>query len=1376
MAKKKTTNEQPAEQHDREAHPVDHEEAPRLPFPVVGIGASAGGLEAFSEFFDAMPANPEMAFVLVQHLPPDRESLLVDILTRHTKLPVEQVQDGISVEPNRVYVIRPGHTLTIKNGKLHLGESLEKAGHNRPVDDFFRSLAEEQRERSICIIMSGMGSNGTAGAEVVKAVGGVAIAQDPETAKFPSMPRQLMDSGNADFILRPNEMPAFLLRYVTHPYVKGASEPVSEAQAESRQLGEVLNIMRVRTRRDFRGYKKPTVLRRVQRRMGLNQIERMDEYVRFLRQSPTEVASLADDLMINVTGFFRDAPAWEAFREKVIQPLVASRDSDSAIRCWVTACASGEEAYTLAMLLSEAAEDANKTFDIKVFATDTAERALAKARMGVYPMGIESEIEPARLERFFQRDDSVYRIKKELRERVVFAPQNVIQDPPYSRLDICTCRNLLIYLEPVLQRRVLSMMHFGLLEHGILLLGSSETIQGAEDMFEPIDKPARIFRRIGRAARYTPAVNRSLRARSQGFDPSIGEITNQALLERYTPAAVTVDRQGQLVFYHGNTSDFIHQPAGSATQDLLALVDESVRNALGFALRKALAAKAPASARGGIVQTLDGAFRVEVTVAPLDNPLAPGHSLISFQKIAEPTEAQDEETQPPDEDTVRRLRQELQTTRDELQTTIEELQSSNEEMQASNEEAMSINEELQSTNEELETSKEELQSLNEELSTVNVQLQAKMEELEATGNDLASLLSSTDIAVIFLDPRMRIRRFTPAVKDLLELIASDVGRPLSDLAAKFTDLHMIHDCRAVLEKLIPIERELVSDSGRVYIRRVTPYRTVDNRIDGVVLSFIDITDRKVVENALRQSEEQFRLLAEGAPDFAMLLLDSKGKIVTWNVGAERLLGWSAAEATGKSGAIIYPPGSGAAQMQREMQQAAEFGRAADETWHVRKSGARFWGSGVLTAIHSADGELTGFVKVMRDDTARKLAEAERAELLEREHSARLEAENATRIKDQFLAMLSHELRTPISTILVWARMLRENVCDQEEHQEGLEIVEKSAEAQVQLLDDLLDTSRIASGKVRLDRTATDFAEVVKLAVEAITPLAKSKDVKIKQELATDLGPIDADPDRLRQVVGNLLNNAVKFTPANGRVEVRLAKDDRWIELSVSDTGKGIERDFLPRVFTAFSQADASTTRSFGGLGLGLAISKELVELHGGTIYAESDGPDQGATFVVRLPLDGSTNGSARARKRSSEPSSLAAVDGIHILLVEDERATREALAKLLGKGGAKITAVDSAADAMAAFEVSRPDIIVSDIGLPTEDGYQLLQRIRTLELERNEPPTPAIALTAFAGRKDRKQARDAGFHKHIAKPVTPAVLIAAVTTLLHDKERAINGE
>jgi two-component system CheB/CheR fusion protein len=1381
MATRKPKPAAPEEQHDRQAQAVDHEEAPRLPFPVVGIGASAGGLEAFIEFFEAMSPEPGIAFVIVQHLPPDRTSMVAEILGKHTRMPVAQVEDAMEVAPNHVYIIQPGHTLTIKNGLLHLGSALREPGNNRPVDDFFRSLAEEQRERSICIIMSGMGSNGTAGAEVVKAVGGVAIAQDPESAKYPSMPRPLLESGNADFVLRPREMVQVLLGYVSHPYVKGEPAEMGPAQRETRQLSEILSVLRARTRRDFGGYKKGTVMRRIQRRMSLNQITELDEYVGFLRQNANEVSALSDDLMIHVTGFFRDPEAWETLRKKIIEPLVASREADTPIRCWVTACSSGEEAYSLCMLLAEAAEEVGKTFDIKVFATDTADRTLARARNGVYPMGIEVEISPQRLERFFDQDDATYRVKKELRELVVFAPQNVIQDPPFSRLDICTCRNLLIYLEPDLQRRVLSMLHFGLRDGGVLFLGGSETVNGAGELFEVVDKRARIFRRVGPVRQETldfvlpSAAGEHHAGLLSTPRPSIGQITNRQLLDAHTPAAVAVDRNQNVVYLHGDVERFMSLPKGEPTRDLLSLVRENIRGAVRTAMHRATVDNATASINGPIVPVGDLRYRIQVVAAPLDNKLAPGHYLITFNTREEPPAEPPRSGESSPEDAAQ-LQQELRRTQDELRTTIEELQASNEELKASNEEAMSVNEELQSTNEELLTSKEELQSLNEELTTVNMQLQTKMEELEHTTNDLYSLLSSTDIGVIFLDRKMRIRRFTPAIANLVDLIASDVGRPMSDMARKFTDLDLLPDCQAVLDKLIPIEKEVTTADGQAYTRRVLPYRTGDNHINGVVITFLPVSERKRAEQALRESEERFRVVIENAPDFAMLLLDPQGRIVMWNVGAERLLGWSKEEATGKAAALIYPPQTAQSQFRQELERAAEFGRAADECWHVRKAGSRFWGSGVLTAVRDAEGHLSGFVKVLRDESARKQAEADRAELLKREQAARQEAEIATELKDQFLATLSHELRTPLSTILVWSKMLREQLCDESEREEGLEIIEKSAEAQKQLLDDMLDTARIAAGKVRLERADVDVRSVVQQAIDAIMPVAKEKEVVLRANLANDIGQIYADADRLSQVVSNLLANAVKFTPSGGWVDVNLHKSDTAVELVVADTGQGIDPDFLPRIFTPFAQGDSSTPRSLGGLGLGLAIARDLVELHGGTIQAQSEGSGKGSKFIVRLPLFVSPQPAANNRTAAaSDSTNREAIRGANVLLVEDEPQTRDALVKLLSKAGAQVKGVATAAEGMAAFRDSRPDLIISDIALPEESGYQLMQYIRSAEMERNLPATPAIALTALAAAKDRHQARESGFHKHIAKPVTPAALLAAVSTLLSEKVQIENG-
>ena len=1356
---------------DRLAEPVDQEQPPRLPFAVVGIGASAGGLEACIDFFKATPANPGMAFVVVQHLPPDRESLIAEILSKHTTMPVLQVEDGIAVEINHVYVIRPANTMKIHEGHLHLSEPVEERGHRRPVDDFFRSLAEEQRERAIGVILSGMGSNGSTGAQSIKAVGGVCIAQDPSSAKFPMMPRHLIDAGLADFILRPQDMPEALVRYAKHPYATSRPDAEALLQGERQVYADILTMLRTRSRQDFTGYKKPTVLRRIQRRMGLHQIETLSQYARMLRQNPTESLTLADDLVIHVTGFFRDPDAWQSLSEQVIAPMVAERETGTAIRAWVTACASGEEAYSLGILLTEAAEAAGKTFDVKIFATDLTDRVLSHARNGVYPMGIESEITPERLDRFFDKDDSTFRIKPVLREMVVFAPQNLLQDPPFSRLDFCTCRNLLIYLQPDVQRRVLGLLHFGLREGGTLFLGNSETVSGCEELFETIDKKWRIFRRVGPTRQGT--VNFPLNVNTGDIErglgrmiprASIAHMTQRVLIERFTPAAVVVDRQQRAVYFHGDTSPFLVQPPGEPTRELLVMAREDIRGSLRIALHRCLTENTSTTVPDGFIDSPEGRVRIAVTVAPLESKTVSDYFIVSFERIPyvlPPATAHngdkhhETETEPP-------AVEQLQRVRSELERTVEELQTSNEELKASNEEVTSVNEELQSTNEELETSKEELQSLNEELSTVNAQLQTKMEELETATSDLSSLLSSTDIAVVFLDTQFRIRRYTPALLDLIELIPSDVGRPLQDLAQKFSDPDLMADARKVLERLIPIERQIASEGKRWYMRRILPYRTMDNHIEGVVITFVDITRRHVAEIAQRESEERYRLIVEGATEYAIIMLDDHGRIATWNTGAEHVLGYSPKEVLGDSIGVIFTIEDQLAGMpEKEIKTARETGRAVDERWHVRKDGRQIWASGWLTSLTDDTGQLRGYAKIMRDNTDRKLAE-------ERVHQARRAAELANDAKDQFLATVSHELRTPLSVILLWSKMINAGSLSAEEIKDANASIERSAEAQKQLIEDLLDTSRISSGKLRLNLKPTDLRALVDMAVSSIRPAAETKGIKILTDAdpTANVGTVLIDPDRMQQIAWNLLSNAVKFTPGDGLITVELQRLSDQVELRVTDNGRGFEPGFAATMFERFTQAENPQTRAQGGLGLGLAITKQLVTLHGGTIEAQSTGVNLGATFTVRLPCPVITPTQTAAAEAAILPTAANRIRGLHMLLVEDNPDSGTALAKLLGGLGANVKLVQSAAVALDAFKAAKFDLIVSDVGMPDMNGYTFIQQIRKLELARPGMPVPAIALSAFTRDQDRQQAMASGFQTHVAKPVEINALMQAMLALL----------
>ena len=1511
------------------AAPTDFTARAKLPFRVVGIGASAGGVEALREFFAATVPDSGMAYVVIQHLSPEHQSLMAEILSRCTSMPVQQIEDGMRVEPDHVYVIRPGFTVTLQDGALHLGEPVEKQGHRRPIDDFFRSLAREQQESAIAVVLSGTGTNGSAGAQAIKAAGGLCIAQDPDTADFPGMPQSLIYAGYADQILKTTEIPAVLVRYARHPDLIADSRGilrVGQAMERHRQqLNEILSVVRARTGHDFTPYKPPTILRRIQRRMGLLGLTELPEYGNVLREKSAEAAALANDLMINVTGFFRDPEVWDALREAVVRPLVERRPSGESLRAWVTACASGEEAYSLAMLVAEEAERVGKVFEVKIFATDTADRSLSLARAGVYPGGIEGDLSPERLQRFFEKDEHTYRIKRELRDQVVFAPQDLLRDPPFSHVDVVTCRNLLIYLEAEAQQRALTLLHFALREGGYLLLGSAETLGRVEGLFEVVSKRWRIYRRSGATQpRLGPlpafvarasTVHLAARTAATPIGRNAAPLLMQAaLLEKFGPPTVVIDANERVVYFHGDTGPYLQNPPGEATQNLLEMVRVPLRAPVRAALRQAVSERRSVTILSDAHET-----GVPATVVMADRLNLGGsgqYLCVSFSNVEPHSAAVSTGTLPAPEHPARTegrldalhavpmLEDELRQLRRELQTSLEAFEASNEELKASNEEVTSVNEELQSTNEELETGKEELQSLNEELATVNSQLQSKIFELEALTNDLDNLLSSTDIAVVFLDSQLNVRRFTPAISDLLELIPSDIGRPLAHLAQKFTDGNLIADATQVIASLVPLEAEAHSHSDRWYLRRTLPYRTEDDHIAGIVITFVDITARKRAEQAitgtqarlqavveqmpaavlmaevlsgklllanrqaaalfnqpfplplighdwsaalaglhgvhedggpyhphqwplaraldkgevvldeevtlarpdgvrsvvsmnaspirngagevvaavaafwdvtarkraqeaLRESEEHFRMLVESAHDYAIFMLDLKGCVVSWNRGAERVTGFPEKDILGQPGAILFTAEDRTAGIpELEMRRTAETGQALDERWHLRKDGTRFWASGAMTIAQDSNGARMGFVKIMRDQTERKTLDARLQEALQSAQQSRLFAEGANRAKDEFISTVSHELRTPLNTIRLWSTMFMSGKLQGAEVKEGGERVDRAALAQQQLIDDLLDVSRMASGSLRLALRDTPLTAAVSAAIDAIRPIAQSKRIRLESELSDQVGVVQVDPDRIQQVVWNLLANAVKFTPEGGQVSARMWRVDTTVHIEVRDTGVGIAPEFLPHVFDRFRQADGGASRRYSGLGLGLAIAKQLVELHHGTIIARSEGNGQGAGFIVHLPLQPQpplASGAATARSANQRPQDLSAID---ILLVEDEALAREATERLLAQFGGRVRAVDSAAQARVEYQRKQPHVIIADIGMPGEDGYSLLEKIRGLERERGSGRVPAIALTAFARRQDRQRAMAAGFDAHLAKPVDAARLIEVLRKLV----------
>ena len=834
----------------------DEPQAAVPPGLIAGIGASAGGVEALGRFFDAMPANSGVAFVVVLHLDPTRESQMASVLASHTAMPVVQVADKMRVEPGHVYVIAPDSDLSVRDGKLHLTEPAQSRGHRHPVDVLFRSLAADQGERAIAIVLSGTGANGTDGLRDVKAAGGLILIQDPVTAKFDGMPRSAISAGMADYILAPEAMPDVLVRYLRHDYIAAPADSGTAAPNAQALFDQILQLLRARAGHDFGSYKRSTLQRRIQRRLGLRNVATLAAYMDDLRANPEEVAQLVTDLMINVTGFFRDPDAWTALADLVIAPMIAARETGASIRAWVPACATGEEAYSLAMLLSEQAAAAGKQFDVSIFATDAREDNLSRGREGIYPQAALASLAAERQRRFFDRLDGTSQVKKELRNMVVFAPQNLLRDPPFSRLDLVSCRNLLIYLEPEAQQRAIALCHFALREGGHLLLGNTETVGRHEALFETVSKKWRIYRRLGPTRHDIvsfPVLGGSAQPRKtmEGTMPPpqagpavpAAEMARRVLLERFAPASVLIDRHCHVLYFHGPTGDYLEQPTGEPSTNLFAMARDGLAAKLRAAVREAIAENRGVTVSARVRQ--GGTNRpVTLVVTPLPAAVpGGGYLLVRFDPApaaASPSGADAPEQVPNDHV----LQDELKAARSELHATIASLETANEEMKASNEEITSMNEELQSTNEELETSKEEMQSFNEELHTVNNQLQHKVRELEDTTNDLNNLLAGNETATLFLDTNLCIKWFTPTTEELFDLRPSDIGRPIGHFAPKFADEKLLADVESVLRKLAVVEAEVPSKAGGWYLRRMLPYRTQDNRIAGVVITFIDVTERK----------------------------------------------------------------------------------------------------------------------------------------------------------------------------------------------------------------------------------------------------------------------------------------------------------------------------------------------------------------------------------------------------------------------------------------------------------------------------------------------------------------------------------------------------
>jgi len=1446
-------------------------------FPIVGVGASAGGLEAFTQLLEALPVDTGMAFVLVQHLAPLHASALAEILSRATRMPVLEVRDEPRVEPNFVYVIPPGREMVISQGRLQLLPR-EIGAHHRPIDRFFRSLAEEKRHEAIGVVLSGTASDGTLGLKAIKAEGGITFAQDA-TAQHDGMPHSAIASGCVDFVLPPREIADEITRIGRHPYtssVSGSQEPGSEMD-----LTRVIQFLHHATGVDFRNYKLNTLYRRVRRRMVLQRSEGLRQYLRLLQKTPVEVEALFQDFLINVTSFFRNPATFEALKSEVFPELVRDRPVDEPLRVWTLGCSTGEETYSLAMAFTEFAEASSTHIPLQLFATDVNGRSIEKARAGVYSKDIAQDLSAERLARFFVEVDGHYRIAKSIRDVCVFSRHNALADPPFARIDLISCRNLLIYLEPVLQQRLLPLLHYALKPNGYLWLGASETIGSYRELFKVKSAHHKIYAKEPGPVPSLPlfplqpvASGRTdfgrLPVRARDESERLEKEADRVLLTKFAPPGVLISAEFEILKYCGDTGPYLAPAPGKASLNLLKMLREGLHVGLNAAILRSAKEGAPVREEGLQVKSNGGYHEVAVEVIPIKGGWPSGGGfLVLFDEAApssptpsgpedrpqsgnSPSDTQAaERTTAQATDLTARLMQDLAATREHLQSVIEQQEAVNEELQSSNEEVQSTNEELQSINEELETSKEEIQSSNEELATVNDELNNRNRELDQLNNDLTNLFSSVQMAIVILGPDFCVRRFTPMAEQLLNLIPTDVGRPISSIKFPFNTPDLEPLLKEVLGTATTKQREVRDNEGRWYSLCVRPYKTLEDQIDGVVVMLIDVDMLKraqeytesivstvrepllVLDSDLRvrtvsrsfyetfkvtpaATENHFffdlfngqwnkpelrRLLEEILPrdsfftDFEMEHDSEPHGKKTFLLNARRLIQESdrrpsillaiediterrrAEEAVRASevtrsilessgdcitvldldGRALYmnQPGMGLMEIDDftpfvgqdwlAFWEGAE-GKAALDSLAAAKAGseARFqgycptakgtpkWWDVFVTPIRDAKGGPQRLVAISRDMT-----ELKRVEQALRDGDRR---------KNEFLAMLAHELRNPLAAVSYAGQILHEP--GMEEMQEwSKEVIGRQVKHLSRLIDDLLDVSRITEGKIKLRMERVALSTIINRSVEATKPLIQDKKHQLTVSVEPDPITLDADATRLEQIFTNLISNAAKYTEQGGRILVASRLEGDECVVSVKDSGVGLSAEMLPLVFDLFTQVGATLHRSKGGLGIGLTLVKKLAELHGGGVQARSPGLGHGCEFTVRLPVSKSPVPEAPSpvAKRPDVPFQKS-----RILIVEDSVDTAHGLAKRLEMLGNEVGMAHDGSAALQVARAQRFDYILLDIGLPGLSGYEVASELRK---EGCCKESVIIALTGYGQEEDRRRSLEAGINRHLVKPV-----------------------
>jgi two-component system CheB/CheR fusion protein len=1166
------------------------------PQRVVGIGASAGGLDALKQLVGSVPLDTGLAFVVLQHLPPSQIGLLASLLASATALPVIDVPNGHRIARNTILVVPPHTSACLFRGALVLRAARPGARPRQPIDALFTSIAEVLRERAVGVVLSGTAHDGTEGMRAIRAAGGLTFAQDPSTAQFDEMPRSAIAAGVAEIVLSPPQIGDELgkiARLGRRPRV--APEPSVTVTGVDR----ILEQLREASGIDFSSYKRTTIERRLARRLAKHGLRSLDDYSSYLTANPDEASAVYEDLLIHVTEFFRDRAVFDRLVEQVFPELLRAKSATAPVRVWVPGCSTGEEVYSLAMLLIELCGERSRP--LQLFGSDLSERAIECARRGHYPETIAAQVGEERLARFFRQEEGGYRISRDVRERCVFVRHDLVTDPPFSKLDLVSCRNVLIYLGQSLQQRVIPILHYALNQPGYLLLGPAETIAGFEKHFEPIDAEARIYARkpgprtsltfptasqLGRLPTRRPAdaVRSALDVQRE---------VDHVLLARYAPACVVIDENFEVVQFRGRTGSYLEAPPGQPQLNVCKMARKGLASELALAVQRARRSDAPVRRDNVVVHERGEEHRFHLEVVPLHSAAsAKRHFLVVFEPTVTrsrlPARRAAGKRREPE-----RLRQELDATKEYLHSIVTQQLATSEELSITNEELQSTNEELQSTNEELQTAKEELQSTNEELETVNEELQRGNVDLREANDDLINVLASVDIAIIIVDTERRVRRFTPKARAVMKLIPGDVGRPIADLrpSVELPGLDgMIAD---VVETLAFCESEVRHPDGTSYRMQIRPYRTADHKISGAVIAFIDIT-------TLRAARDYTAAIVDTVPS-PLVVVDERLVVRSANPAFCAMFGNAASDLAGHALFELgewRPP-----TLRARLEEVVATGRGFEklELGFHGHAGDLVLQLGARTLV-SAAGRL--ILVAVADITEQRRLEQARI--------------TAQRERDSFLDAVSHELRTPLSAILLWAQALRGLDDADPQRLHAIETIEQSARAEVQLVDDLLDLALSRTTELAVKLVPVDPSMIIEAAIDAARPDADAKGIAIETTLAT--GPnIAADPRRLRQIVSNLLGNAIKFTPEDGKVAIALAHDRGAMELRVRNTGPGIPPEFISRAFEAFSQADSSLTRTHNGLGIGLALVRHFVVRQGGTIDVVSSGTGEGTTFTVRIP-------------------------------------------------------------------------------------------------------------------------------------------------------------